>query len=169
MEKKIIATNQLNEEDYKEDFNEWCEANHLNQDEQDIYDFMADEAERWLECEQLNLNIPCGRILAIADLGLWNGRRTAYKIINASTIGDILKDITADYYTFYCNKHGVYADLTHHDGTNHIEFREIRAGREKALRRLTSAIYNQEPYTRRMVTDCTRSLAPMAKALYGWK
>ena len=90
MKERIIVENtDLNEELYQDAFEEWCDMNGLNPEEEDIYEFMEDEANRWLEDEYDNLNEPCGDILVIADLGFWNGRKQGYQVIYTNKINGI--------------------------------------------------------------------------------
>ena len=70
-----------------------------------------------------------GRILCIADMGLWNGRRTGYKILGNNLNEFLTCGIGCDEKEIYCDGFNVYATGYHHDGRNHVEFREIREDR----------------------------------------
>lgn len=123
------------------------------------------DADYYLEDERMNLDIPTdGRILIIADLGLWNGRRQGYKIINGN-VRDILYD-EADFVEWYSDGYNIKATAHHHDGTNYYEYREIRE--DKNIDKLLDAIYNGEEITRRQLNYYTKSLHPYVAEVYGW-
>ena len=118
-----------------------------------------------LEDERYNLNSNAdGRILVIADLGLWNGRKQGYKILG-SKISDILYD-DADYIEWYGDGHNIKAIATHHDGTNYYEYRIIREDRN--INNLLDAIYNGEEITRNKLNYYTKSLYRDVAKIYGW-
>ena len=119
----------------------------------------------YLEDERENLNITTdGRILVIADLGLWNGRRQGYKILG-SRISDILSD-DSDYIEWYGDGHNIKATASHHDGTNYYEYRVIREDRN--IDNLLNAIYNGEEITRKKLNYYTKSLYSDVAKVYGW-
>lgn len=123
------------------------------------------DADYYLEDERMNLDIPTdGRILVIADLGLWNGRRQGYKIINGN-VSNILYD-DADYVEWYSDGYNIKATAHHHDGTNYYEYREIRE--DKNIDNLLNTIYNGEEITRRQLNYYTKSLHPYVAEVYGW-
>lgn len=79
MKKHLIWTNYELEENRK-----WIEEEYpeMEEDEQEklLQEMIADN----LDADRDNLNIlVSGEILAIADLGLWYGRRTGYKEITS--------------------------------------------------------------------------------------
>lgn len=83
--KRIIWSNyNLNLEDWMEGIKENLDINGIDYSdwpESRFEDEMWEFNREYFYDEQMNLNIPTeGRIIAIADLGLWNGRRTGYKL-----------------------------------------------------------------------------------------
>lgn len=61
-------------------------------------------------------------LIAIADLGLWYGRRTGYKEL--SNVRDCFYD-DADYLTWYIDRYNnLRCRAIHHDGTNNYLYRE---------------------------------------------
>lgn len=119
----------------------------------------------YLEDERDNLNIITdGRILIIADLGLWNGRRQGYKILGRRA-SDILSS-DADYVEWYGDCYNIKATATHHDGTNYYEYRVIREDRN--IDNLLNAIYNGEEITRKKLNYYTKSLYSDVAKVYGW-
>lgn len=104
-----------------------------------------------------------GRILVIADLGLWDGRRKGYKILG-NNLNEILYSDT-DYYKIGVKNKNIRAIASHHDGTNYYEFREIREDRN--IENLTNDIYNNKEITRGRLNYYTKSIAPYIKEIYG--
>lgn len=119
----------------------------------------------YLEDERTNLDIVAdGRILIIADLGLWHGRRQGYKILGRR-VSDILYD-EADYVEWYGDGHNIKATAIHHDGANYYEYRVIREDRN--IQKLLNAIYNGEKITRKKLNYYTKSLYRYVAKVYGW-
>lgn len=106
-----------------------------------------------------------GRVLCIADLGLWDGRHSSYRIMG-NNLNNCLKAFQGDYCECYYDGKNIVATDAHHDGTNHYTFREIRE--DKNIDNLLSKIYNGTA-TSRDIGTYTRSLAPYVCDIYGWK
>ena len=121
-----------------------------------------------LECERTNLDIKLdGMIIVIADLGLWNGRRTGYKIISSGNIKDCLYD-DCDYITWYCDNYNFRAVAIHHDGINRYLYRVFREGldRNQIGRFLDNLIKGEADD--RMIRRYTKSIRPEIANVYGW-
>ena len=132
----------------------------------DVSDSIYEEIDMWFEDEISNLyRVLDGRILAIANMGLWNGRRTGYKILGNNLNEVISCGIGCDDKEIYCDGFNVLAKGYHHDGTNYVEFREIREDRN--IDTLLDKIYNNEEVTRKEINYYTRSLRPYVKQVYG--
>ena len=125
----------------------------------------------YLEDERANLdiNVPEG-IIAIADLGLWNGRRMAYKEIG-DNISDCLYGTVRGQSscTWYVDELGDLAcEESHHDGTNHYIYRAWKPGvtydQQDAL---LNKLYDGTA-TRRDITRYTRRLGDDIAEVYGW-
>ena len=131
-------------------------------------DIFYDELNVWMDAERCNLNIRLAEeIIAIADLGLWGGRRTGYKIIG-NNISDILYS-ECDYNTWTCDRYNVRGRGIHHDGTNYVLYRVFREGlTDEQKDHFLDALYEGQANDR-MIRRYTRSLAPDVKAVYGWK
>jgi len=169
MKERIIFNNiNVNEEDYQDDFLDWCNINGYNTEEEDLDEFVQDEMDSWLEAEHWNLNKPCGNILAIADLGFWYGRKQGCKVINTQKLNGIFDVLGSDYnyFKFYCDRYDVKATLHHHDGTHYITFREIKPNVN--IQRLLDKIYNGEEVSQKEITRYTKSLKPLVSKVYGW-
>ena len=140
------------------DFEDWETA--------DVSDTIYEEIDMWFDDEQSNLfRTLDGRILAIADMGLWYGRRTGYKILGNNLNEVLTCGIGCDEKEIYCDGRNVLATGYHHDGRNHVEFREIREDRN--IDNLLNKLYNNEEVTRREINYYTKSLRPYVKQVYG--
>ncbi len=134
----------------------------------DVTDTIHEEIDMWFEDEESNLyKVLDGRILAIANMGLWYGRRTGYKVLGHNLNEVLTSTIGCDDKEVYCDGRNVLAKGYHHDGTNYVEFREIREDRD--IDRLLNKIYNNEEVTRREINYYTKSLRPYIKKVYGIK
>ena len=123
----IWSNYDLDYEDWRDDL----EEDHPELTEDERMALMYEINNRYLDDERVNLNIQLDQpILVIADLGLWNGRRTGYQEISSGNIRDCLysgRDI--EYATWYVDKLGdLRCDAIHHDGTNHLLYRTYKPG-----------------------------------------
>ena len=122
---------------------------------------------QWFEDELDNLHgiHTEGKILAIADLGLWNGRRQGYKVCSTS-LTSILTAGNSDYIHLYYDGFNVRKTAIHHDGTNYILFREIRPNRN--IDKFLDMIYNEEEIDNKTLNYYTKSLRKYVKKVYGF-
>lgn len=122
------------------------------------------------EREILNINLP-EPIIVIADLGLWDGRRTGYREI-AGNIAKCLDTRVSSSYssTWYLDdRNDLVCDDCHHDGTNHYLFRvwkKTTTPRQRA--NFISKIMTGETITRRDITRLTERLGDAICAAHGW-
>ena len=132
----------------------------------DVTDSIYESIDLWFDDEQSNLyRVLDGRILAIAGLGLWNGRRSGYKILGNNLNEVLTCGIGCDEKEIYCDGYNVLAQGYHHDGRNYVEFREIRE--DKDIEPLLEKLYNNEPVSRAEIRKYTKSLRPYVKQVYG--
>ena len=132
----------------------------------DVTDTIYEDIDMWFEDEQSNLYKELdGRILAIANMGLWNGRRAGYKILGTNLNEVLTSSIGCDEKKVYYDGYNVCALGCHHDGYNTVEFREIREDRD--IDKLLNKIYMNEPITNKEINYYTRSLRPYVKDIYG--
>ena len=83
MRHTIWSNRNINPDDWKSDYLDSMEINEENMDENKLMDWIYDMLSFYLDDECTNLNTQTdGRILVIADLGLWHGRKQGYKILN---------------------------------------------------------------------------------------
>ena len=133
--------------------------------ESEIMDEVYANEEFWYDAEQCNLNKALnGNIVAIASVGTWRGRFSGYKLLG-NNLNEVLNFNNCDYINVYCDQYNVKADMYHHDGTNHVEYRELREDTNYEV--LLDALYNQEPVSREMIRRYTKSLRPYIKEVYG--
>lgn len=154
-------------EDWKEVLDEYG-IDPDNEDE--AYDFICKLNNEYLYDERMNLNefVDSGKIIIIADLGLWNGRCPGYHIIQSGNIRDCLYS-DCDYLHWYVNELGdMHCTAAHHDGTNRYLYREIKPGiTETQLENFCEKILNGT-FTRKDVCRYTRKLGPYIQKIYGW-
>ena len=132
----------------------------------DVTDSIYESIDMSFDDEQSNLyRILDGRILAIADMGLWNGRRSGYKILGNNLNEVLTCGIGCDEKEIYCDSYNVLARGYHHDGTNYVEFRELKENTNYDV--LLEKLYNNEEVTREDVRKYTKSLRPYVKQVFG--
>ena len=132
----------------------------------DVDTAVYEDIDMWFDDETSNLDKQLdGRILCIADMGLWNGRRSGYKILGNNLNEVLTAGIGCDEKEVYCDGRNVLAKGYHHDGRNYVEFREIREDRN--IENLLDKIYSGQEVTRREINYYTRSLRPHVKQIYG--
>ena len=172
MQKHTIWSNlNLNIDDWRDGYKEWLEINDIDDrdpdDENDIRDWMYETNAEYLMDEELNLDKETdGRILVIADLGLWNGRKQGYKILPYRNLKYIL-EYRYDYAEFYGDGKDIRAKEIHHDGTNYYLYRVIRENRD--IDKLLDAIYDGEEISSQKLNYYTRSLYKDVADVYGWR
>lgn len=171
MKKHIIWSNMnLDIEDWRDDYKESCENNDMEYDPDDeyaIYEWMMETNKEYFYDERMNLDkVVEGRILVIADLGLWNGRKSAYKIVDSGNIKDIL-GFTYDCAEFYGDGYNIRGTEVHHDGTNHYLYRVIREDRN--IVNLLNDIWDGKEYTMKKLNYYTKSLYKDVAKVYGWR
>lgn len=134
--------------------------------EQMVYDEWGEQLDFWFSDEQENLNEQLeGDIIAIADLGLWNGRFSGYKILG-NNLNEIMSFGNHDYIKIYSDGYNIRKESSHHDGTNHILFRMVRNDRN--IDHFTDMIYNKKPITKNMLNYYTKSIEKNVRNIYGW-
>lgn len=171
MEKHTIWSNlNLNVDDWRDGYEEFCEINNMEYDPDDedaVREWMEETNNLYLGDEQMNLDKKLNdRILIIADLGLWYGRKSGYKILG-NNINEMFNIGSFEFAEFYGDGKDIRAKEVHHDGTNHYLFRVIRSGRN--IDKLLEAIYNGEEISKQKLNYYTRSLYKDVADVYGWR
>lgn len=117
------------------------------------------------EKELLNKTID-NKILCIASMGLWNGRKTGYKILENYNLNEILQSFSCDEFKIYCDNYNIFFEGYHHDGKNYIEFREIK--NMDNIDNLLNKIYNNETISRSLINYYTKPMTHYIKQIYGF-
>ena len=126
-----------------------------------------------LDAEEENLDIPTGRIVVFATLGLWHGKVHGSRILPEQRLSAILHAACRDseeYTVYYDTDDGeVKARDVHHDGTNRYTFRELVSGfppdaEEEFLESVKSGAATMDEINR-----FTAQLGPRVEAVYGWR
>lgn len=163
----------LNLDDYKDAILE-CNPDIEEDDEDAIYECMIDWNNCYLEDEMANCDIDTEDIICFANLGLWDGRHSAYNDNVGHNVSDCFKLVfrgDCDYARFYVDSLGDFrAKGSHHDGTNTYLFRAWRNNisleqRENFIDRLRYG----KPVTRRDINRYTIRLGDKIAKVYGWK
>ena len=172
-DRHIIWSNQnLDVDDWREDYKEFLEANELDDDpndEQALYEWMEETNYDYLSDERVNLNVQLSQpIIVIGDIGRWNGRVSGYKMIDSGNIKDCLYSDT-DMTEWYVDRYGdLRADAVHHDGTNHYLYRVFKdTASPEQIERLQEKIYYGKA-TRADITRVTKRLGDEIAAVYGF-
>lgn len=162
----------LNLEDWKEGLLENRELNELPTDVDDdtLREEMYELNNNYLDDERMNLNIKTeGRIVCIADVGFWNGRRLGYKLYG-NNIRECLEFFgSCDYADFYVDRYDFRCKQTHHDASTYAVFRELKPNlSSNQVDNFLWKIYNGKA-TQKDITRYTNSLKERIKKVYGWK
>ena len=111
-----------------------------------------------------NLNKPLkNKVIIIADLGFWNGRKTGYKV-NGYNLNEIFDIGSWDEAHWYYDRYNVHCKHPHHDNTNYYMFRELKDDKYEDI--LCQKI-NDGTLTSKDITRYTKSLVPYIKEIYG--
>ena len=160
----------LNLEDWKEGLLENRELNELPTDVDDdtLREEMYELNMNYLDDERMNLNIYTqGRIVCIAEVGLWDGKHSGYKLYDHN-IKDCLQFFSdCDYADFYLDRYDFRCDQTHHDGSIFGIFRELKPSlSSNQVNNFLWKIY-QGKVTQKDITRYTNSLNERIKKVLG--
>lgn len=166
MEHIIWSNTNINVADYA-DFlqEEYPEVTDPNEQ----YELCCEMNDNYLDDERMNLDIELPNpIICIADLGRWNGRHMGYHMIESGNIADCLYTRDCDYCTWYVDR---FNDLrftgTHHDGTNHYLYRELRDLSDKQMENFLYKLHTGR-LTRRDIRRYTTNIGSHIQRVYGW-
>ena len=162
--KRIIWQNlDVDADDYK-DFLEEYYPEVTDEDEKQRLVWELNET--YLEDEIMNLDIQLENpIIVIADLGLWYGRRSGYRVIDSGNINEIFSEFNCEYQKWYADAYNVRFTGYHHDGANHYVYRMIKNVDKLDL--VLNKIYNGT-LTKQDMSRYTKSIRPEVAAVYGW-
>ena len=155
----------LNLDDWKDDL--LSENPGMSEDE--LYEEMIRVNNIYLDDEKCNLNVRLPeRIILIADLGRWDGRHSACKIVG-DNIAQCLhtdEDCRAEWFV---DAYGdLRASIHHHDGVNKYLYRQFKVNlsdtqRENFIHKIVSG-----NVTRADITRYTIRLGDYIAKVYGW-
>lgn len=164
----------LNLEDWIEDIKENLDINgidHSNWSESMFYQEMVNLNDIYFEDEKCNLDIPTeGRIIEIADVGLWDGRRMGYNLLDKHNIKACLNfKRDCEYAEWWVDSHNnLRSKQTHHDGTNYILYREVKSEiTSDQLDNFCWELYRGKA-TSKDITKYTRAIGKQVRNVYGW-
>lgn len=159
------------EADWKEAYEEWKADGGEPYADATIDEFIQTEVDYYFEDEYDNLNQEVSNgIICIADMGLWNGRHLGFKENDLTNIRECLRNAGEGYKRFYVENGDFKAEVSHHDGTNLILFREWRDGiSDNQKERLRDAIYmNRADEADILIKRYTKGLGRRIAEIYGW-
>lgn len=140
----------------------------LSISDHDINAYIEQDYSDWYSCEFENLDKELqGRVIAIASLGLWKGRRQSYKIMN-NNLNSVLDACGGDYLKVYADRYDVKSEAVHHDGVNYITYRMLKPNLSEVqidnfLNKLASGNFDKKDISR-----YTTSLKSQINKIYGW-
>lgn len=162
------------EDGWREAYEEFLEINGLDLDPADedaIYQYMLETNANYLDDERMNLNVKLSQpIVAIADLGLWNGRRMGYQEVGSNNIKDCLASYrSCDYHEWYVDRDGdLRCRAAHHDGTNYVLYRAYRDDvTEEQIDEFLDKVY-EGTATQDDIEAVTRRIGDEVAKVYGW-
>lgn len=135
--------------------------------DEEIYEECYFMNETWYDVEKAELKrVSEGEVLAIADLGRWNGRCSGFKELGS--LEEVLYS-SCDYERVYVDSNGdLRKDESHHDGDNCILYRYWKEGlTEQQKENFLAKIYHGK-CTRKDITRYTRKAGVGIADAFGW-
>lgn len=161
----ILCTNRINIDDYSEFLKEY---NYHKLSEEEQLDICRVQKMFELSALRKDFNIKTdNQLIIIADLGRWNGRIVAYKILGTRNINTIFPTGTSSDIEIYFDGYNIKAIDRHHDGVNYYEYREIR--NEENIGNLIQRIQTGQPLNRNLINRYTKSIAPEVCKVFNLK
>lgn len=134
-----------------------------------LYEECYEQNRFWFDAERENLSCveDSGELIAIGNLGRWNGRVSGYKKIK--DLPDVLYS-SCDYERVYVDSNGdLRKEESHHDGNNSILYRYFKDElTDEQKDNFLDKIYNGE-CTQKDITRYTRRAGVGIAKMFGWK
>ena len=172
--KHVVWSNMdLNLDDWRDDYSEWLEINDMDGDPKDdweVYNYMVETNDLYLTDERYNLDIQLSReIIAIADLGFWNGRAMGYKMIESGNIADCLYTDLEMAKWYVDDKGDLRFEGAHHDGYNYCVYRVFKESvTDEQIEWFQEKIF--EGKATKSIIDClTEPIGFEIAKVYGWQ
>lgn len=165
-EKHIIWSN-LNLD--LKDWREFLEEEYPGRTEDEYYYLMRELNDGYLDDERMNLNKQLSTpILVCADLGLWNGRKSGYRMIGSGNIKDCLDSGFEDVEWYVDRQGDLRSTAIHHDGRNHYLYRAVKERvPDWKVERLQNKLY-EGTASYADIAKVTRRIGDEIAAIYGF-
>ena len=165
--KRVIWSSDINIDDWK-DYREELEAEGVHLDDDQFYDEVVKLNSEYLNDERANLSKELNHaIICIANLGLWDGRRSAYKLLSERISDCLYSDVDSN--TWYIDGNGDFCcRAAHHDGVNYYRYRVFKDGiTENQVDNFCDKIF-YGTVTSKDVSRYTRRIGPEIAKIYGF-
>ena len=165
-EKHIIWSN-LNLD--LKDWREFLEEEYPGRTEDEYYYLMHELNDGYLDDERMNLDLRLSTpIIVCADLGLWNGRKSGYRMIGSGNIKDCLDSGFQDVEWYVDGMGDLRSTAIHHDGRNHYLYRAVKERvPDWKVERLQDKLY-EGTASYADIAKVTRRLGDEIAAVYGF-
>ena len=165
-EKHIIWSN-LNLD--MEDWREFLEEEYPGRTEDEYYCLMHELNGGYLDDERMNLDKQVSTpIIVCADLGLWNGRKSGYRMIGSGNIKDCLGSGFEGAEWYVDGQGDLRSTAIHHDGRNHYLYRALKENvPDWKVERLQNRLYEGNA-SYADIAKVTRRLGDEIAAVYGF-
>ena len=166
-QEKHIIWSSLNLE--LEEWRGFLEEEYPDRTEEEYYSLMHELNDGYLDDERANLNVQLSTpILVCADLGLWNGRKSGYRMIDSGNIRDCLSSGFDDVEWFVDKKGDLRSTAVHHDGRNHYLYRAVKEHvPDWQVERLQNKLY-EGTASEADIDRVTRRLGEEIASVYGF-
>lgn len=176
MKEVIIWDSQIDNANWLNEYKSYAEDNNINIPKEDSEIIESDDFLNWVnemnyidledrkrDFSYIDRKYPQNGYIAIADLGLWDGRRSGYK--KYSFLERMLYSDCDDAKWYIDETNDLRAVMYHHDGTNYIRYREWKSrvsNNDKEI--FINKIYNNN-FTEEDVKKYTKSIGQKIKKI----
>ena len=162
--KHTLWSSDIDLKDWEEDIKEYMP----NASEHEIYEEVVRVNDSYLEDLRASFNKRLTeRIVVIADLGLWNGRKKGYKLLS-NNLRDCFYGDTESAEWYVDGYNDLCCTCHHHDGTNHLLYRVFKDNLSDYTKENFLYKISQGVVTRQDITRYTTGLGKYFKEYYGW-
>lgn len=161
----VIWSSDVNIDDWRDFISK--EYGEVSEDE--LYRLAEEMNAEYLEDERMNLDIRVSEgIVCIGDLGLWNGRRTGYKLIGDNISKCLYSD--EECLEWYVDEYGdLRCTASHHDGTNYFLYRKWKKNISESRKEWLLDLIYEGKATKKDISSCTSRLGDEIADIYGFK
>lgn len=171
--KHIIWQDAIYEDEkyYEDDYREQISSGDFTEEEMSLQDYVNERVSTFYDDEIMNLHkdIPNG-IIVIGSLGLWDGRKLAYREKEYNNLNDCLKEHNDNCYlkVYFDDEGELIAEESHHDGTNYLTYREWKDGvTEEQKEVLKDALYYHYTNYLDIMEKYTNKMGHYVAEIYG--